>query len=223
MGAIRSAKVLLAQKLDDNEITNAEYARQTGALDSRLDEIRIGVVKGMMDTGRQQMATELTEREANTQFDRLAREFPVTQLLSPSAFRKFTGEAAKQLAGQGVTLTPDAKGTLPTNQRLAVARIVAPMAQEKYGPLLNVGTKAGAAGAAAAAAAAETGKGTTAIPKKTDLPPDLSGAGEVKLGVVEGGLSEKSVLDLLQSGDEAGLETLIRENPEAAERYAIGG
>ena len=110
MGAIRSAKVLLAQKLDDNEITNAEYARQTGALDSRLDEIRIGVVRGMMDTGRQQMATELTEREANTQFDRLAREFPATQLLSPSAFREFTGEAARKLAEDGITLTPDAQG-----------------------------------------------------------------------------------------------------------------
>ena len=43
----------------------------------------------------------------------------------------------------------------------------------------------------------------------------------MKLGVVEGGLSDKTVLDLV--GNDEALDRMIRENPKEAERYAIGG
>ena len=218
---------MLAQKLDDGDLTNAEFARQTTQIDDKIDEIGFGVISGMVEGSAQKTQHAISAREAETEFQRIEEEFPVTKVLRSDAFQEFLPAAREKLAADGITLTPNAKGTLPLDQRVALSRAVAPLAQAKYGPLLKSGTESEDAGAAAAAAAGqaeaggEAGAGGTGAAKKPPLPPDIRETGEVKLGIVEGGLSDKTVLELVDNED--ALERLIRENPKEAERYAIGG
>ena len=221
IAALRGARVLLAEKLDAGELTNAEYQRQVIHLDERLDEIRTGLFKGMVEAGKTETHQEISQRDASAQFQQIEADYPVTKLLTSTALEEFVPQAREALAADGVVLTPDSQGRLPAAQQLALARAIAPLAQDKYAPMLK--GSPGAESSPGAGAGTETGKGTTDSPKKPDLPPDLGGTGEVKLGVIEGGLSEKSVMEMVEAGNEDGLEKLIRENPAWAERYAIGG
>ena len=224
---------MLARKLDDGALTNAEFARQTAHIDEKLDEIRLAVVNGMVEGSAQKTHRALTAREAEAEYQRIEEEFPVTTILRPEAYKEFLPAAREKLAAQGITLTPDANRSLPPDQQLALSRVLAPMAQEKYGAILKTGpdsgstADAGTPGAAAAGAAdqagagGETGTSGTGAAKKPALPPDIRETGETKLGVIEGGLSEKTVLEVIDN--DAALDELIRKYPDEAERFAIGG
>lgn len=256
---LRHAKLALARKLDDNEITNAEFTQQSMTIDARLEEMRDERFQALMKQGQQETATQLTEAQALEQFQALEKQYPVTRMLTTAAMSEFADDAKQRLAAEGTVLTPDAQGQLPIAQRLALARVIAPMAQEKYAGLIAGGAAPEAAKPAAPAAApapeptlkdalalmaegkpvpetmrplvaaALEGKaagapGKPAAPAKpaATLPPDIRRSGDSHLGVIEGGLNEKSVMDLVSAGRIDAIDDLVAKDPDAAERYALG-